>query len=193
MKKYLKRTSLMLLMGTLSMSMTSCDSDIVNMVTEIIGGIFNQGETYTYQGGSTATAMIYVGDQEQQNNTDETTFTNQSVQIVAKQGQNGNTADLTLPDFIWQQVKVSGLKLYNLDLTTKNDVSYLTISENSTIDGSFTYDNKTYTACNAEIQNVEVTSNYMVIQMVAQFCDDEENYMQITFTFSGQSNTQTAK
>lgn len=41
MKKYLKRTSLMLLMGTLSMSMTSCDSDIVNMVTEIIGGIFN--------------------------------------------------------------------------------------------------------------------------------------------------------
>ena len=145
MKKFFKRISLVLLMGTLGMSVTSCDSDVVTLISQLIGGIFNQGETYTYQGNSQATAMIYVGDPENQNSTKETDFTNQTVQIVARQGQNGNVADLTLPDFTWEQIQVSGLKLYNLDLTTANNISTLAINtENSSIDGTFTYGGKTY-------------------------------------------------
>lgn len=191
MKKFFKRISLVLLMGTLGMSVTSCDSDVVTLISQLIGGIFNQGETYTYQGKSQATAMIYVGDQEKQNSTKETTFTNQTVQIVARQGQNGNVADLTLPDFTWKQVQVSGLKLYNLDLTTANNISTLAINtENSTIDGTFTYGGKSYTACYAEIAKVQVTQTAILIEMKAQFADENNNYMQIEFKFQGSANTQ---
>ena len=96
-------------------------------------------------------------------------------------------ADLTLPDFAWEQVKVNDLKLYNLDLTTANNVSTLAINaENSSIDGTFTYGGKTYTACYAEIAKTQVTQTSILIDMVAQFVDENENYMQITFTFSGQ-------
>ena len=191
MKKFFKRISLVLLMGTLGMSVTSCDSDVVTLLSQLIGGIFNQGETYTYQGNSKATAMIYVGDPENQNSTKETDFTNQTVQIVARQGQNGNVADLTLPDFTWEQIKVSGLKLYNLDLTTANNISTLAINtENSSIDGTFTYGGKTYTACYAEIAKVQVTQTAIYIEMVAQFADENNNYMQIAFKFQGSANTQ---
>ena len=191
MKKFFKRISLVLLMGTLGMSVTSCDSDVVTLISQLIGGIFNQGETYTYQGSSKATAMIYVGDPENQNSTKETDFTNQTVQIVARQGQNGNVADLTLPDFTWEQIKVSGLKLYNLDLTTANNISTLAINtENSSIDGTFTYGGKTYTACYAEIAKVQVTQTAIYIDMVAQFADENNNYMQIAFKFEGSANTQ---
>ena len=191
MKKFLKRISLVLLMGTLGMSVTSCDSDVVTLISQLIGGIFNQGETYTYQGKSQATAMIYVGDPENQNSTKETDFTNQTVQIVARQGQNGNVADLTLPDFTWEQIKVSGLKLYNLDLTTANNISTLAINtESSSIDGTFSYGGKTYTACYAEIAKVQVTQTAIYIEMKAQFVDENENYMQIVFKFEGSANTQ---
>ncbi len=191
MKKFFKRISLVLLMGTLGMSVTSCDSDVVTLISQLIGGIFNQGETYTYQGSSKATAMIYVGDQEKQNSTKETDFTNQTVQIVARQGQNGNVADLTLPDFTWEQIQVSGLKLYNLDLTTANNISTLAINtENSTIDGTFTYGGKTYTAFYAEIAKVQVTQTAIYIEMKAQFADENNNYMQIEFKFQGSANTQ---
>ena len=191
MKKFFKRISLVLLMGTLGMSVTSCDSDVVTLISQLIGGIFNQGETYTYQGKSQATAMVYVGDPENQNSTKETDFTNQTVQIVARQGQNGNVADLTLPDFTWEQIKVSGLKLYNLDLTTANNISTLAINtENSSIDGTFTYGGKTYTACYAEIAKVQVTQTAILIEMKAQFADENNNYMQIVFKFEGSANTQ---
>ena len=191
MKKFFKRISLVLLMGTLGMSVTSCDSDVVTLLSQLIGGIFNQGETYTYQGNSKATAMIYVGDPENQNSTKETDFTNQTVQIVARQGQNGNVADLTLPDFTWEQIQVSGLKLYNLDLTTANNISTLAINtENSSIDGTFTYGGKTYTACYAEIAKVQVTQTAIYIEMKAQFADENNNYMQIEFKFQGSANTQ---
>lgn len=191
MKKFFKRISLVLLMGTLGMSVTSCDSDVVTLISQLIGGIFNQGETYTYQGNSKATAMIFVGDPENQNSTKETDFTNQTVQIVARQGQNGNVADLTLPDFTWEQIKVSGLKLYNLDLTTANNISTLAINtENSSIDGTFTYGGKTYTAFYAEIAKVQVTQTAIYIEMKAQFVDENENYMQIEFEFQGSANTQ---
>ena len=191
MKKFFKRISLVLLMGTLGMSVTSCDSDVVTLISQLIGGIFNQGETYTYQGNSKATAMIYVGDPDNQNNTLETDFSNQTVQIVARQGQNGNVADLTLPDFTWEQIKVSGLKLYNLDLTTANNISTLAINtENSSIDGTFTYGGKTYTAFYAEIAKVQVTQTAIYIEMKAQFADENNNYMQIVFKFEGSANTQ---
>ena len=191
MKKFFKRISLVLLMGTLGMSVTSCDSDVVTLISQLIGGIFNQGETYTYQGSSKAEAMIYVGDPENQNSTKETDFTNQTVQIVARQGQNGNVADLTLPDFTWEQIKVSGLKLYNLDLTTANNISTLAINtENSSIDGTFSYGGKTYTAFYAEIAKVQVTQTAIYIEMKAQFVDENENYMQIVFKFQGSANTQ---
>ena len=190
MKKFFKRISLVLLMGTLGMSVTSCDSDVVTLISQLIGGIFNQGETYTYQGNSEATAMIFVGE-EKQNSTKETDFTNQTVQIVARQGQNGNVADLTLPDFTWEQIKVSGLKLYNLDLTTANNISTLAINtENSSIDGTFSYGGKTYTACYAEIAKVQVTQTAIYIEMKAQFADENNNYMQIEFKFQGSANTQ---
>lgn len=191
MKKFFKRISLVLLMGTLGMSVTSCDSDVVTLISQLIGGIFNQGETYTYQGNSKAEAMIYVGDPENQNSTKETDFTNQTVQIVARQGQNGNVADLTLPDFTWEQIQVSGLKLYNLDLTTANNISTLAINmENSSIDGTFSYGGKTYTAFYAEIAKVQVTQTAIYIEMKAQFVDENENYMQIVFKFQGSANTQ---
>ena len=191
MKKFFKRISLVLLMGTLGMSVTSCDSDVVTLISQLIGGIFNQGETYTYQGNSKATAMVYVGDPDNQNSTSETDFTNQTVQIVARQGQNGNVADLTLPDFTWEQIQVSGLKLYNLDLTTANNISTLAINtENSSIDGTFTYGGKTYTAFYAEIAKVQVTQTAIYIEMKAQFVDENENYMQIAFKFEGSANTQ---
>ena len=190
MKKFFKRISLVLLMGTLGMSVTSCDSDVVTLISQLIGGIFNQGETYTYQGISKAEAMIFVGE-EKQNSTKETDFTNQTVQIVARQGQNGNVADLTLPDFTWEQIQVSGLKLYNLDLTTANNISTLAINtENSSIDGTFSYGGKTYTACYAEIAKVQVTQTAIYIEMKAQFADENENYMQIEFKFQGSANTQ---
>ena len=190
MKKFFKRISLVLLMGTLGMSVTSCDSDVVTLISQLIGGIFNQGETYTYQGISKAEAMIFVGE-EKQNSTKETDFTNQTVQIVARQGQNGNVADLTLPDFTWEQIQVSGLKLYNLDLTTANNISTLAINtENSSIDGTFSYGGKTYTACYAEIAKVQVTQTAIYIEMKAQFVDENENYMQIVFKFEGSANTQ---
>ena len=62
--------------------------------------------------------------------------------------------------------------------------------ENSTIDGTFSYEGKTYTAFYAEIAKVQVTQTAIYIEMKAQFVDENENYMQIVFKFQGSANTQ---
>lgn len=62
--------------------------------------------------------------------------------------------------------------------------------ENSTIDGTFSYGGKTYTAFYAEIAKVQVTQTAIYIEMKAQFADENNNYMQIEFKFQGRANTQ---
>lgn len=185
MKKIFKRISLVLMLGAMGLTTTSCSEDIINTIVQIIGGMFNQGETYNYNGQSTAVAMVFVGNVEKQNNTDETQFNNTSVSLVAKQGQSGNTADITLPDFTWNSIQVKGLKLYGLNLTTTNNVSTLSIGQETTIDGTFTYGGKTYTACFAEIKGAEITQSQMALAVVAQFDDGNDNTMQIAFSFAG--------
>lgn len=169
--KYMKKIALALVIGCSCMALASCSEDGIGGLIDIIGGLFDKGETYTYDiQVSKAKIWTNLTNADKIAWSDTTSFRGQQVQLVAnKQG-----ATITLPDYDWNMVKVSGLKLYNMDITANGDFSELSINEDNTrIDGTFTIKegNKTYAAYYCELTTAIVSQTDILIQGTIQFAN----------------------
>lgn len=76
-------------------------------------------------------------------------------------------------------------------MTAASDNSYtaLSIADNSSIDGTIVYNNKTYTAAALYIGKAQATSGDLALEMTIYFKEnqnDEDFSMAINFTYNGQ-------
>lgn len=167
--KYMKKIALALVIGCTSMGLTSCSEEggLIDTIINVIGGIFNQDETYTYNiEVSKAKIMTNITNAESIAWSDTTEFRGQTVQLVA----NTNGATLSLPDYNWQMAQIKGLTIYNLDITANGDFSDLSINaEKSSIDGTFTFNGETYTAFYAELSTAIVSQTDILLSGIFQF------------------------
>lgn len=167
--KYMKKIALAMVLGCSCMGMTSCSEEgsLIDTIISVIGGLFNQGETYTYNiEVSKAKIMTNITNADSIAWSDTTDFRNQTVQLVA----NNNGATLTLPDYNWQMAQIRGLTLYNLDITANGDFSELSINdEKSGIDGTFTFNGETYSAFYAELNTAIVSQTDILVSGTIQF------------------------
>lgn len=173
--KYMKKIALAMVLGISCMGMVSCSGDdenggILDTIINLIGGLFNQGETYTYNiEVSQAKIWTNLTNKDSINWSDTTTFTGQTVQLVA----NNNQATLTLPDYKWQSAEIKGLTLYNLDITANGDFTTLSIGENTSIDGTFTItkSGKTYAAFYCDLTTATVSQTDILVSGTVQFAN----------------------
>lgn len=195
MKKIFTSAAILLAFGFTAIGITSCNSDN-DIISTIINTIFGQnGETYTYNlTHSKAVAFAELNEQGETNlYTDTTSFSNQQVTLACSKNFSGQiTAQLNFPEYNWESIQVKNLTLANLVITTTNDISTLSIGDNTTIDGSFTYGGKTYTAFYCEFEQAQVTTNEVYIKGYAQFGTknaqgetDFTNYQQLSFELKG--------
>ena len=191
MKKTFKYAAIALAFLCTGSVMTSCDGDD-NILTQIINLIFNTGETYTYQG--TATSLSLDGSTTSEGWTGNYINSNQptsrTLQVSLKAG---NTAELTIPAYTDGKVTVNTITIYNLAMTASSDNSYtvLSIGDNSTIDGTITYNGVTYTAANLYIAKSQVTSGAISLDLTMYFQGSgEDDYSKaINFTYTGAAIT----
>lgn len=184
MKKLFKSALLVLALLGAGTVTTSCDSETLQ---QIIGLLFNTGQTYTYHG--TATSESLTGSSTQWHNVNQsknTQLSNMTVQL-----QSGTTGTLTLAPYTDGAVTVQQITIYNLAMTAASDNSYtaLSIADNSSIDGTIVYNNKTYTAAALYIGKAQATSGNLALEMTIYFKEnqnDEDFSMAINFTYNGQ-------
>lgn len=173
--KYMKKIALGMMIGCTSIGMVSCSGDdenggILDSIINIIGGLFNQGETYTYNiEVSQAKIWTNLTNADSIAWSDTTTFTNQTAQLVA----NNNQATLTLPDYTWQSAEIKGLTLYNLDITANGVFTTLSRGDNTSIDGTFTIKRtgKTYAAYFCDLTTATVSQTDILVSGTVQFAN----------------------
>lgn len=105
MKKLFKSALLVLALLGAGTVTTSCDSETLQ---QIIGLLFNTGQTYTYQG--TATSESLTGSSTQWHNVNQsknTQLSNMTVQL-----QSGTTGTLTLAPYTDGAVTVQQITIY---------------------------------------------------------------------------------
>ena len=188
MKKVFKSAMLVLAMLTTGLVTTSCDSETLQ---QIIGMLFNTGQTYTYSGSATSqslTGSYNSGEWHYVNQNHDTQLTNMTVQL-----QSSTTGTLTLAPYTDGAVTVQQITIYNLAMTAAADQSYtsLSIGENSTIDGTIQYNGVTYTAANLYIEKAQATSGNISLKMTLYFqtANTEDYQMAINLTYTGAAVT----
>ncbi|MBQ7571898.1 MAG: hypothetical protein IJT19_06635 [Bacteroidaceae bacterium] len=188
MKKVFKSAMLVLAMLTTGLVTTSCDSETLQ---QIIGMLFNTGQTYTYSGSATSqslTGSYNSGEWHYVNQNHDTQLTNMTVQL-----QSSTTGTLTLAPYTDGAVTVQQITIYNLAMTAAADQSYtsLSIGENSTIDGTIQYNGVTYTAANLYIEKAQATSGNISLKMTLYFqaANTDDYQMAINLTYTGAAVT----
>ena len=179
---------LVLAMLTTGLVTTSCDSETLQ---QIIGMLFNTGQTYTYSGSATSqslTGSYNSGEWHYVNQNHDTQLTNMTVQL-----QSSTTGTLTLAPYTDGAVTVQQITIYNLAMTAAADQSYtsLSIGENSTIDGTIQYNGVTYTAANLYIEKAQATSGNISLKMTLYFqaANTDDYQMAINLTYTGAAVT----
>lgn len=185
MKKLFKSALLVLALLGAGTVTTSCDSETLQ---QIIGLLFNTGQTYTYQGTATSQALTgsySSGEWHYINENKNTQLTSMTAQL-----QSSTTGTLTLAPYTDGAVTVNQITIYNLTMTAAADQSYtaLSIGDNSTIDGTIVYNGTTYTAANLYIEKAQATSAGLVLSMTLYFqaANTDDYQMAINLTYNGQ-------
>ena len=188
MKKLFKSALLVLALLGAGTVTTSCDSETLQ---QIIGLLFNTGQTYTYQGTATSQALTgsySSGEWHYINENKNTQLTSMTAQM-----QSSTTGTLTLAPYTDGAVTVNQITIYNLTMTAAADQSYtaLSIGDNSTIDGTIVYNGTTYTAANLYIEKAQATSAGLVLSMTLYFqaANTDDYQMAINLTYTGQATT----
>jgi len=185
MKKLFKSALLVLALLGAGTVTTSCDSETLQ---QIIGLLFNTGQTYTYRGTATSQALTgsySSGEWHYINENKNTQLTSMTAQL-----QSSTTGTLTLAPYTDGAVTVNQITIYNLTMTAAADQSYtaLSIGDNSTIDGTIVYNGTTYTAANLYIEKAQATSAGLVLSMTLYFqaANTDDYQMAINLTYNGQ-------
>lgn len=189
--KYMKKIALALVIGCSCMGLASCSEDGIGGLIDIITSLFGKGESYTYN-LETSKGKIYIGVNDEgkfENCTPDTTlFRGHQVTMTV---DNNNLATLTFPDYNWQQIQITNLVMRGLTISTVDDISYLEIGDNSTIDGTFTFTDEegnvsTYTADAADF-TIAVTQKDIAAEGIVTFSESEtaKLHQQLSFEFVG--------
>ncbi len=182
MKKTFKTVVLALAVLCSGGVMTSCDSDaIAEVLNTIIGNLVNTGQTYTYQGSATTqtlrnTSTTSTASWSYLNSTsaNDGTIAISSMQVSLE--SSGATATLTIPTYTDGKATLNKIQIYNLVMTANSDGSAttLSISDDSTIDGSITVNGKAYSASNLYIDRATATSGAIDLKICIYF-DSTDN------------------
>lgn len=192
MKKNVKYLFLAIALLCSGCVLTSCEGDD-NIISQIINGIFNPGQTYYYQG--TATSLALDGSTTEQGWMGDYINSNQpsshSMQVTLKAS---NTAEVHIPAYTDGKVTVNPITIYNLTMTANSDNTYteLGIGEGSSINGSIVYNGITYNTVNLYITSSRVTADDIALDMTIYFLGDNEGNdpsKAINFTYTGKGIT----
>ncbi len=202
MKKSFKGVCLALAILCMGGVTTSCDSEsLTQVLTTILGNLFNTGETYTFTGTGTSQALTgsinsgkwtYINSSTS-NSTGTSNLSSATVSLTCN-----TTANLTLPAYTDGKVSVGSITLYNLTMSTNSaqTLTTLSIGDNSSIDGSITVDGVTYTGYTVYLGKAEATSESINLEMTLYFqgaSDGEDCSKAINLTYTGIGTSTTAQ
>ena len=182
MKKLFKGAALGLMLMAGAGMASSCDSETIN---QILGALLGGGTAYTYQG--TAQLEMLEGTYEPMNYKSLGKGTaNMTLQLQTGL-LNSGLATLTIPGVTLNGVTVGTITISNLVLSanSNNTQNYLSLGEQSSIDGTFTYNEKEYSAVtisNLDATNNSVNTEAMTLQMTVYFGDESTEAMNITYS-----------
>lgn len=189
MKKVFK--SMMLALSFLSVGLVTTSCEEGGILSQILGNLFGQTETYNYTGSGTSECLTGSASTMEWTYINSSTPSKLTTTPVTLECKN-SLATLTLPSYKDGKVTMNGVALYNLDMAASADNSYtaLTVGESSSIDGSIVYENTTYNAATVYITSARATSETMILEMTIYFQSAADatagDYSKaINFTYSG--------
>lgn len=196
MKKFFKKAFVMLGIAGMGLGTTSCDSETIEallpVLTEIIGNVFNNGTTNVYQGTYSLQHLTTDGKGAYTLDSDKLVFNGTGITVTKT---NQNMVNLVLPgtDGIGDAT-MTDVTIGNLEFVTDKSgavTNQIDLGDNSTIDGTLTVGNKTYTASNLYIKCTLTADKLTITEASIYFGDNAE--MAINVTFSGNIVTESAQ
>ena len=195
MKKVFK--SMIVVLSFLSMGMLTTSCEEGGILSQILGNLFGQTETYNYMGSGTSeclTGSYLEGKWNYINSSTPSKLTTTPVKLECKNSK----ATLTLPAYTDGKVTINGVTFYDLDMTASADNSYTALSvndsqtEGSRIEGSVVYGGKTHKAGTVFIESAKATSETMILKMTLYFLNEAETDYDfaINFTYNGKIVTE---
>lgn len=188
MKKFFKKTFVVLGIMGMGFTTTSCEEvlgnlDWATLLTEVLGNVFNGGNTNAYQGNYSLQHLVSDGKGAYRADSEKLEF--QGATCTATLGRN-NAVNLLLPgtDGIGDAT-MTDVNVYNLEFvqdekngTVTNQVD---LGDNSSIDGKLTVNGKEYAASNLYLE-CTLTENKLVIKTAdIYFGDNGEHVIRVTF------------
>lgn len=207
MKKFFKKSIVLLcLLGT-GVGMISCDGDTVqSILNEIVGIITNnnvQSKEYAYVGTLNAQLLVSDGKGGYTTPGEGAAFSNTQLPVTEKvttvttgdkmtdgSVQNEKTtssraADIVLPAFPVDGVSMSEVSFADLDCTIDNkNVRALSVGNSTTGTGTLTVSGQTYDVSSVYLEGTFTETNYVISVMSIYFGD---KYV-INIRFSGQAS-----
>lgn len=188
MKKFFKKAFVVLGIAGMGLTTTSCDSEtleaLLPILTEVIGNVFNNGTTNVYQGTYSLQHLTSNGKGAYTQESEKLTFNGTSLTVT--ENTRTSTVNIVLPgtdgigDATMSDITVSGLEFVkdsNGGVTNQID-----LGDNSTIDGTLTIGDKTYTASNLYIKSTLTAEKLVITEASIYFGDSYEQAVNVTFT-----------
>lgn len=187
--KTIKRFFVCLFTTACMLSFTNCQSVVTalndqqtqQMIGAIITNLVGQrGSNYTYNGKGTKQELALkengkpFEDYIEASKTQDYTGT-YSVTI------NNTNANLVLPNMVVGNGTISGMRIYNLMLETVSGGTKLSISDNSTIDGTFTINGVDIKPTNLYIDAVITNQQFKINLMSIYYGENGEHVANLTF------------
>lgn len=187
MMKFFKKVAVCLVLGGMSLSMTSCDSDVI---TGILGQLVEAltgtaaGQTYTYNG----TEVLDCYGDRQSDGSYKTLLAhgqmnNKGVTFVAKQVGSIVQGEVTLPACKDEKVTISEITVGGITCTTQNDNTILSLPDEYTADGTVTVGGKNYAITGVFIDKASYVNTSKINLVMSIFYGDGLEYaVNVTYT-----------
>lgn len=189
MKKFFKKAFVVLGIMGMGLGTTSCDSEILQgldwgaLLTELLGNVFNGGNTNAYQGKYTLQHLVSDGKGAYMPDSEKLEF--DGTTCTATLGRN-NAVNLLLPgtDGIGDAT-MSDVNVYNLEFVQDEKSGSVTnkvdLGNNSSIDGKVTVNGKEYVASNLYLDCTMTDSKLIIKQADIYFGENDEHVIRVTF------------
>ncbi|GEM_PF-4388261 len=179
MKKTIKRIALCFAIGSMGLTMGSCDGDDITNILSIVQQLINMnaGTNYVYSGTGSSQSLVKSGEEYQIDGNDSI-----AAQCQVSVSSNGATANLVLPAITCGNFQMSQVTFNSLALSVKDNLNYLSTGDNTTANGTLTYNGKTYDVSNLYIVCSLNDAQIAISEMSIYFGDDQ---YALNLTFNG--------
>lgn len=178
MKKIITRALLACLALGAGLTATSCDEDTLSA---LLGGLFNQGETYSYTGGEKVTVMSdYDGTSYNNALINGAEIAAKSVTFKATQVGNTVSGELALPALTSTggdvQLNITAATFARLLCTTVGDKTQIATTTETTADGTITVDGHPYAITNLYIDPASYVTQTDIHLTLSIFYGENNEY-----------------